>query len=319
MRKFAAALVLVSVAGSGLVSGGARPARAAEPAAGAENGGEDRAADAKRGSSLFFSSTQGQAGYQGILVESEFGLDPEWLLKASVNHIRSAADEISNELRLGGDLKTSEAFSFYALFVGRTDPSEIRSKGLASGLAWSLSSLWNPDPDALKTGLSLDFETLNYEVAKGTVRRLRGGGTTTAASRLAQRQWTFGLSQELTGRFSVSISYNKFNYDRDPALLDEILATRRIVLSGIQGVVSGFLDHVVSSTLRYEVTEAFTTSLTGTSSFSAVTAGEKTSTLGLTLEYGVSEHWHLQLEPTGSRTDGQKDAGTLALGAEYHW
>jgi hypothetical protein len=273
-----------------------------------------------RTSSVALTATSGQGGYGALLGEFGIGIDPAWELKASVDHVHSAPDSDSNEVRLGADQEASDSFSWSFVLIGRGDPGGILSKGLGLTLDWDLSSLWSRDKEALKTTLSGGVEGLNYQVSSTASVSSRAELKAAIAGRkLVQRKWTAGLAQELSRALSLSFTYDKYLYDKNPEELDAFLSKRSVALPGLPGLITGFADHDSTLELTWESNDTWTFSTSGGTSESAVTVGQKTSSVGVSAEYHTSANWTFKVSPSGSRTDGQKDAGLVAFKAEYEW
>ncbi|MEQ1877100.1 MAG: hypothetical protein ABL958_10670 [Bdellovibrionia bacterium] len=250
--------------------------------------------------------TTGGDGYSAVEAGGGLPLGERWTIWLRADSARSA-DIVAGELRFGADFKVTERLTPTASLVSRTEPGDIRGLGGLIGLSWNFPSLG----DDFLTTLIFEGETIRYwqtVASRATLRLAR-------EDVLVQRAFTFGLHQEISERWSITLNATGYSYDQDPEIWSDAVLDRYARAHALMVPVRGFPRSNSSLGVQYLPLQELQLSLT----LIATRGSDDTRGDGAVLgaQYMLEEHWSFEAQVSSSQTEGTRNGGLGSLGASY--
>lgn len=235
------------------------------------------------------------------------GFGPDWLLKVSGSHSLSGGLTDSGEARIGANYKSSETLDFGITAIGRTEPDNVKARGLAIDANYEISSLWDGE---LLTYVFADLEFVRYAQGDSSRLRIQSGETVPLNS------VTLGVSQDLSLDWTLTISTTNYGYGgSNPTTLSQAISQRENAPVGLATIVSGFPKHGSSVDLYWQTSEAVGFSI-GAESVESYD-GFKTTTAILSSQITALKDLLIMIEGANSYTEGKSIGGLFTLGAKH--
>lgn len=275
-----------------------------------------------RPSSFMSTLSKGSDNYQSFLLDTTFGLNPEWSISGSYFQSDSGVatllneELISKEEQISTSWKIDKTWTLGLGIIARQDPYEINSNGGFLSVNTNINNWWKGSKN---TSLTLKAEILKVTQDLQVQRRFVN---LNIYKTLKQKNAYISLNQELLDFLSVSLSHNRYTYSNESSNLGFTTATRRISTGGGGALSYGYPES--RNSLDFYITPLDWLELRlGGSIIKTLGSDSKTQTMTI----GTSFYWeNFQIDTVFSKSDygtssnnQSSEENYTSIGLGYNW
>ena len=244
-----------------------------------------------RPSSLGFDSGGGSENYSSFGVNGRLGLDDVWQLQARGAAAKSGGDR-SKYLNFGPNLQIGSDWNLVFLLQGSWEPNNVKSIGLAPGVNFLLSSLWDAERE---TNLFVGNEYNRY-----------------SNPRFLQRAYHFELAQEIVKTLEARANASFYQYNTPESTIRAAI-TRRTQATLNNSLVFGMPRDNFGLGLNWQANRYLDFGVEGSRSRS-VDFEPRTRTLGGEVGLSIDYLPRISFNYSRSRTEGYGEENFYGFG-----